>query len=62
MSIYDLEEVNFFFKLYDEEYQLGMAAARKGQRKEWLESRERMKLLSFRLKQAMEGHYGHLKA
>ena len=62
MSIRDLEEVNFFFRLYDEEYQVGMTAARNGKTKEWLESREKMRLLSLRLTRAKEGRYGHLTA
>lgn len=57
MNIRDLEEVNFFYRLYSEEFENGMAAARRMDTAEYKECTKRMRILSLRFKRAKKGYY-----
>jgi hypothetical protein len=62
MNIRDLEEVNFFYRLHAHEFEIGMKAAQECRTQDYMDAKERMRVISLRFKRAQVGYYQRLKA
>jgi hypothetical protein len=62
VNIRDLEEVNFFYRLHAQEFEIVMKAAQEMRTQDYKEARKRMKVISLRFRRAQIGYYQRLKA